>query len=294
MSAEANAQDPYTYKGTSVLLNKRDYRDPAAVAMFENDRVARRSAQIPEDLRAAPLDGAHFRAIHLHLFQDVYDWAGAYRTVNLSKGQSTFTRADALDSQGKRIFGGLEADNHLRGLEKPAFVEKLTDCYTAVNTWHPFREGNGRTTRVFFDQLARNAGYRLDLRRIGREEWNHAAERGHQGDREPMQAIFTKSVRPLRAVAFEVMERFSAIQRFPELQAAYDLQDAMVRKAATQYPNNRQARDHFAKQAKDHVLLQLDAGRVPNAQVLNQGLAASAKPAVAAPAMKIEPRSRGR
>lgn len=292
MKPEAHALDPYTYRGTGVLINKRDYREAAAVAMFESDRVLRRSAEMPESLRRGPFNDEHFRAIHAHLFQDVYDWAGNYRTVNLAKTHS-FVRADALEAHGRRISSSIAADNHLRGLDKPAFVDKLTHHYAEVNAWHPFREGNGRTTRTFFDQLARNAGYRLDLRQVGAAEWNQAAGRCHEGHRQPLREIFVQSVRPLRAVAYEVMERFSAIQRFPELQAAYDLQDAMVRKATAQYPNNRQARDHFAKQARDHVLLQLDAGRVPNAPALNQGLAA-AKPVMEHSAFKIDPRGRGR
>jgi cell filamentation protein len=294
MTPEVNAQDPYTYKGTSVLVNSRDLRDAGAARLFENDRVQRRSSELPDHVRKGAFDAVHFRAIHQHLFQDVYSWAGEFRTVNLSKAQSSFARADTLDGYGQRIFDALAKEDHLRGLDKTTFVLKLTSYYAEVNAWHPFREGNGRTTRMFFEQVARNAGYRLDLRQIDKAEWNHAAERGHHGDLQPLKDIFSKAVRPVRALAFEVMERFSAIQRFPELQAAYDLYDSMTRQAASNYPNNRQAREHFAKQAKAHVQLQLDAGRVPNAAALNQALAAKAQPKIQPPAPTLAPRSRGR
>lgn len=294
MTPEANAQDPYTYKGTTVLINSRDYRDQASLTLFENDRIARRSMDLPESVRRGALDAAHFRAIHKHLFQDVYAWAGEYRAINISKGQSSFAKAPILDPLGEAIFGKLAREDHLRGLDKATFVDKLTGYYAEVNAWHPFREGNGRTTRMFFEQLAKGAGYRLDLRQITKTEWNHAAERGHHGELEPLRAVFTKSVRPLRAIGFEVMERFSAIERFPELQGAYALYDAMTRRAGSEFPNHRAAREHFAKQARSHVQLQLDAGKVPNVQAVNQALERAAKPAITPTPPVVPPRSRGR
>lgn len=272
-SADVNQQDPYTYKGTSVLVNKRDFRSPEAAKQLETDAVIRRSVSLPESLKAGPLDATHFSSVHRHLFQDVYSWAGEFRSVNLSKGESTFTRADRVETQGNAIFAALAKDKHLAGLDKPAFVEKLTDYYSQVNAWHPFREGNGRTTRLFFDVLAQRAGYRLDMRGVTKQEWNDAAALSMKGDKEPLKKIFTMAARPRRAVAFEVGERYTVLQRFPELQGAYDMYDGMLRKALAEFPNNRQARDRFAVQAKDTVQLYLDAGKVPNVQKVNQQLA---------------------
>jgi Fic/DOC family len=73
-------------------------------------------------------DTAHFREIHRYLFQDVYDWAGEYRTVEFSKGSSAFaplkTPAHTLESWGEKILGDLATENHLKGLKKAAFAER--------------------------------------------------------------------------------------------------------------------------------------------------------------------------
>ena len=66
----------------------------------------------------------------------------------------------------RRFFSRLEAEKFLVGLEKPEFVLQLTDFYQRTNELHPFREGNGRTQRVFLSQLCRYAGYRLDFSQL--------------------------------------------------------------------------------------------------------------------------------
>ena len=80
------SSDPYTYPGTDILRNIPDVRDAASLAAFEANATAARLVE----LDAAPLKGmvdvAHLRAIHRHIFQDLYSWPGEFRTVNISKG----------------------------------------------------------------------------------------------------------------------------------------------------------------------------------------------------------------
>src|SRR6266542_3370989 len=82
--------DPYTYPGTDVLRNIPNIRDSRHMAALEANATAARLVE----LDAAPLHGrfdeAHLRAIHKHIFQDVYSWAGEFRTVNISKGGQLF------------------------------------------------------------------------------------------------------------------------------------------------------------------------------------------------------------
>lgn len=116
------------------------------------------------ELQLRPISGRfdldHLQAIHRHVFQDVYAWAGELRQINLAKGGSVFTDGRQLEGEGARVFGALAAEKHLRGLQKAAFVERLAVYYGAINTLHPFREGNGRATQTFLRQLARQARLR--------------------------------------------------------------------------------------------------------------------------------------
>jgi hypothetical protein len=81
------AADPYCYPGTTVLKNIPRIRDQATLDQFEAAITAQRA---DEPFPHGRYGVAHYRAVHRHLFQDVYSWAGKFRTVRLSKGDSTF------------------------------------------------------------------------------------------------------------------------------------------------------------------------------------------------------------
>jgi cell filamentation protein len=265
--------DPYTYPGTDgVLANKHGIRDAAELKSSEYDFAAARTFQLREKPITGNFDLDHLKAIHGHIFQDTYEWAGQTRVVNLSKGGSSFARARDIEVEAGRLADSLAKGNHLRGLEKPQFVEQLTQCHAALNALHPFREGNGRSTREFIGQLAKQAGYELDQTRIdnGKEQWNDAAKRAMTGDLAGLKEIFTEAVRPSRAQAFDKLPEDQALAKHPELRGAYDSLRAMRDSLAQRYPDNEQARKHFADQARAEIVRRLDAGKAPPAPTLNR------------------------
>ncbi len=77
-----------------------------------------------------------------------------------------FCPAGEINRVAQAIFLRLKEEKFLVGLEKPEFVLQLTDFYQRTNELHPFREGNGRTQRVFLSQLCRHAGYHLDFSQL--------------------------------------------------------------------------------------------------------------------------------
>jgi cell filamentation protein len=79
--------DDYCYPGTTVLKNKLDLQNGDELADFEAEVS---DARADEEAPGGDLDFKHFKAIHHHLFQDVYDWAGEIRTVRISKGGNMF------------------------------------------------------------------------------------------------------------------------------------------------------------------------------------------------------------
>jgi cell filamentation protein len=112
-------------------------------------------------LRHHPLPGRHdldhLRAFHQHLFQDVYDWAGQLRTVNIVKGNTPFAFANALLAASNVLFTELAVENLLRDLDHNQFVNRAAHYLTELNALHPFREGNGRNRNAFLTQLAIDA-----------------------------------------------------------------------------------------------------------------------------------------
>jgi cell filamentation protein len=111
-------------------------------------------------------DFTHYKTIHAFLFGDLYDWAGQVRTINLTKRGTVFCPAEEIETRAVLIFGRLKEMDFFRGLSREEFVEEFIDFYYATNELHPFREGNGRTQRVFLAQLARKAGYDLNFAEI--------------------------------------------------------------------------------------------------------------------------------
>jgi cell filamentation protein len=94
---------------------------------------------------------------------------------------------------------GLVADRHLAELDFDPFVERLAHYYGEVNAVHPFREGNGRTQRAFFLQLAIEAGWYLPWARTDPGVNVAASAASLRGDGQPLRAMFAGLVVPLAA-----------------------------------------------------------------------------------------------
>ena len=82
-----DADDTYCYPGADVLRNKAEITNAENLDAYEGELSTLRSIEILENPIAGQFDLAHLKRIHLALFQDVYDWAGKIRTVDISRGQ---------------------------------------------------------------------------------------------------------------------------------------------------------------------------------------------------------------
>lgn len=113
-------------------------------------------------------------AIHRHLFQDAYDFAGQMRTVNIANGNFRFAPAMYLSA-------ALEA---IEKMPQGTFDE-IIEKYVEMNVAHPFREGNGRSTRIWLDVILRKElGRVVDWSRVGKEDYLLAMERSPVRDTE--------------------------------------------------------------------------------------------------------------
>lgn len=183
--------DPYSYRHTQILRNKLGIRDAAALDAFERRMTAQRAR---EGVPAGDFDLKHLCAIHRHLFQDIYDWAGEVRTVEISKGGSRFQFRAYIATGMADIHRRIVARNGLRGLSVDAFARAAGEIMGDVNYVHPFREGNGRTQLLYLEQLARRAGYAADLRRLDREVWLAASRHAQGADYAPMSESIRKAL----------------------------------------------------------------------------------------------------
>ncbi|WP_267523096.1 Fic/DOC family protein [Campylobacter sp. MG1] len=121
-------------------------------------------------------DYKHLKAIHKHIFQDVFSWAGKDRYElglysAMFKGNSMFCAGKFIPSEANRIFNNLAKKNYFMDIKNiDDFAVNLAEFLGDLNALHPFREGNGRTERIFVNELAKNAGFKLDLGLISQKD----------------------------------------------------------------------------------------------------------------------------
>jgi len=166
-NVEYEGNDFYNYPNSNVLMNKFDIRDYETLQEIEGDISYAKIVYLGANPIKGVFDLKYFQKIHKYIFEDIYSWAGRIRGGKFfSKGASTFCIADMIPTYAENIFGKLRAEKWLRGLERKYFIERLAYYMGEVNALHPFREGNGRTQRVLFAEIARRAKYELDFGEI--------------------------------------------------------------------------------------------------------------------------------
>lgn len=187
-----NGRDPYLYPGLNVLRNRLGIHQAQRLEQAAYELTALRAATMPVGplVRGLP----HLCAIHQHLYQDVFDWAGQFREVDIYQGDTRFCHFAYIEKEGNALMQALEEERYLVGLERPAFIARLAHYYCEINVLHPFRLGNGLAQRIFFEQLTIHAGYVLDWRNIKAEVWSQANQSGAMGKLQPLEDIFDKVV----------------------------------------------------------------------------------------------------
>lgn len=182
------------YPDSTVLINKFDIRDEEKLNEVESVLASVRYAEWLNAPKADSFDFEHYKAIHHFLFSDLYDWAGQIRTVNISKKGTKFTPSENIEEQAALVFKRLRKCNYFKGLDHSAFVNEIVDFYCVTNALHPFREGNGRTQRIFLTQLIRNAGYDINFADMDTELLMIATIQSAQGVTDMLKQLFLESI----------------------------------------------------------------------------------------------------
>ncbi|HFZ0483841.1 TPA: putative adenosine monophosphate-protein transferase Fic [Citrobacter koseri] len=178
-----DGRDPYLYPGLNIMRNRLGIRQVQRLEQAAYELTALRAATIEPGplVRGLP----HLRAIHRQLYQDVFDWAGQLREVDIYQGDTRFCHFAYIEKEGNALMQDLEEEGYLVGLTKEKFADRLAHYYCEINVLHPFRIGSG---------LALHAGYILSWSGIQVAEWSQANQSGAMGDLSGLQAIFRKGV----------------------------------------------------------------------------------------------------
>ncbi len=193
------ADDKFVYPD-GCLINKLGLRSTKELNLAEVEFSKRRLAQLSEKPILGRFDLSHLQAIHRHIFQDVYPCAGETRTVDIGKGDTLFLPFKKIESVFRKITADLESEKLLQGLSEQDFANKLGDYFGRINTTHPFREGNGRTQRVFTQHIARQAGYVLDWSAVGNDAMRNACIAHKEGDTSRLARLIVLNITPIKTI----------------------------------------------------------------------------------------------
>lgn len=183
--------DPYIDLEAGILRNlvgATTYKD---LRKAEGDIVT--LAEISLNNIPHTVDLLELKEIHKALFSKIYDWAGNLRTVDIRKGsEEYFLDCRFLENGAKFMFEELSKEDCLHNLDREVFVKRLAYFYEQLNFIHPFREGNGRTQRIFWQRVANEAGYKIDWSRVVGNELDSASLVGRtKNNLEPLEKMFS-------------------------------------------------------------------------------------------------------
>lgn len=190
--------DPYVYPGTTILRNLLNLRTQEALNRAEYELTYVRRVELDQHPIHNAFDFSRLKETHRRLFQDVYEWAGKPRTVEINKGGSQFHSSAYIDTAAGQTFAWLGQSGLLESaVDDDSFVELSADLLEKINYIHPFRDGNGRTQRAFLDQIAALSGRSLSWRNVSPEEHLRASVNSFRdGHGEAFRTIVRQAMRP--------------------------------------------------------------------------------------------------
>ena len=184
--------DPYIDEN-GVLINKKGIKDESELDKVERASSYMKALYLDQNPIKGKFDLKHLQAIHKKLFEDIYPFAGKIRDGYLQKGQQDFTMGYRIE----KLFTQLKNEQFLKKTEPAKIAGRLAYYMGEINAIHPFREGNGRTQRIFIAQLAKEAGFELTFSKATQKEMINASIQAHRCDYKGLESIIEKGLTPL-------------------------------------------------------------------------------------------------
>ena len=189
--------DKYVYPGTTVLINKFNCQDAEKLREIEALSTGGNLAYLQLHPIKGKYDFKHLKDIHHFIFQDMFDWAGQIRTIDIGKG-NLFCRAQFIESYAESVFEDFLSSCYEARSDRERFVDIFAKHYADMNALHPFREGNGRAQREFARELCIECGYVFDLTQTTHEEMLEASIKSFDtGNNDGFVSIFGRNIIPI-------------------------------------------------------------------------------------------------
>ncbi|MHA6601317.1 Fic/DOC family protein [Corynebacterium coyleae] len=160
-------------KASAAPDNYFGIKDLALLEEMAGELSARRLFELENGPLLTEFTRESLQSTHLYLMQDIYPWAGKIRTEEVGAMGIAMCRARYVEAELDRVMGRI-AKLPVSSDDKSAAVNTIADHWSELTIVHPFRDGNSRTQRFFFDQMLRTSGWAVDWTRIDAAE-AHAA-----------------------------------------------------------------------------------------------------------------------
>ncbi len=190
-------QDQQYQAISGVLKNIPAIDDQKNLEEFESRATTLRLFETEEFISKNKIDFEMWKNIHKILFQDVYDWAGQIRNVQMSKGSTIFAHPQFIEKEANKIFCNLVGENFLQNLAHKNFCQRLAHYHTELNALHPFREGTGRTLKLLLNEIARRSNFYItwEDEKVTVEKYLAATIAAHNGEAKILEFFFDEIVR---------------------------------------------------------------------------------------------------
>jgi cell filamentation protein len=187
----ASLKDPYSYKDApEVLINKLNIKNVDELDDIEQAIVSLKMSDI-NDYPKGDYSLKHHLNLHKYLFEDIYDWAGKIRQVTIQKGTTIFPPPQYVESAYNDLYKQMKKDNFLKNIKIEDLHKSLAFYHGEINIIHPFREGNGRTTRAFLSLMVKEShNIELDYLKVTKEHLLKASINSSAMDYEFMERLY--------------------------------------------------------------------------------------------------------
>lgn len=193
----ASNEEDLIYPGTLAYKNKFGEKNVELLSRLESVIVLFKSSDLDEETQGHGLGIERLKAIHKHLFDRLYDWAGELRQSTASKlsNEKNFAEPDQLSEKIKDIDlflqnSGIVDPNYK--MFKDEFASSAAELYDKINAAHIFEEGNGRASREYIRILAEANGLSFNFTENHKEEWHRASKKSFEGNIVPLKLLFRK------------------------------------------------------------------------------------------------------
>ncbi|AHW63593.1 Protein involved in cell division [Corynebacterium glyciniphilum AJ 3170] len=200
---EPDVWSSYFFPGTTTLRSYLGLRDAACLGAVEHIVATGRAMAMASGELVIDGEGAGERlsSIHHTLFEDIYPWAGRPRVVNMMKGTHGFGDHHSMSMYMRQLDRSIERFDWAEATFDQR-VGTLADLHTDLNFAHPFRDGNGRASRLFMTDLAGRHGVELHFNRVSCEDWIRASAAtfvdpsGIHTDSTPLRQVYRQVASP--------------------------------------------------------------------------------------------------